>query len=174
MSSHDEHRKRDQRLLLEELKRFAGSVRRERRARGDGLVPATLAALIKRGEPSAWMRIPGRSTHPRIRGAGAQQAPVRLDPDAEPLLRHVLASSMGMLGGSRATFEVSLGAETGRAAVHVGIARVGWLDETTSARVRPLIDDAERRGLKLLTTATLIATDPLEPPYVLTVNVPPG
>jgi hypothetical protein len=120
------------------------------------------------------MRILGGSIHPRVSSTGAEQAPVQLDPDAGPLLGHVLTSSMGMLGGSRATFEVSLSKETGRVAVHVGIARVGWLDETISTRVLPLIDDAERPGLKLLTTATLIATDPLEPPYVLTVNVPPG
>ena len=120
------------------------------------------------------MRIPGRTLHPRLSAATAVPVRVELDPTADPLLGHVLASRARPKGGSRATFEAWFGGTGGRASVHIGIARVGWLDETISARVRPLIEDAERRGLKLLTTATLKATDPPGPPYVLSVNVPPG
>jgi hypothetical protein len=174
MSSHDEHRRRDQRLLLEGLKRIASSVRRERRARGDGLVPATLAVLIRRGQSPAWMRISGGSIHPRVSSIGAEQAPVQLDPDAEPLLGHVLASSMGMLGGSRATFAVWLEGGSERVAVQIGTARVGRLDHAPLKRLRPLIYDAERRGLKLIASATLTAAGPLTPPYALTVAVPPA
>jgi hypothetical protein len=120
------------------------------------------------------MRIAGRTLHTRIPSTGGEDAPVELDPNAAPLLKRVLASRLGILGHSRATFETWLGEDGERVTVHIGIARVGTLDEEASALLRPLIENARVRSRKVIALATLTAADGPGPAYLLKVRVPPA
>jgi hypothetical protein len=163
---------REGRVLLGELRRFVRAVRREKRAGAEGLVPAGIAVLARDRRP-AWMRIPGRAIHPRVPTARAEAATVELAPDAAPLLERALASDLGLMGHSRATFEVWLGSPSpGCLSVHVGIARVGTLEGPAVERLRPLIAQAERSKLKLLAIATVTRAEGESPPYLMTVMVP--
>jgi hypothetical protein len=121
---------------------------------------------------------PGGSLFPSVPGAGAEKRAVRVDANAGPMLEQVFASRAGGFGGSRAVFEVWFSpaeSDAERVAVHVGRTCVGTLDRDTSNRLRPVMEVAERRGLRQSRArgiAMLTRARDFSPPFLLVVRVP--
>jgi hypothetical protein len=172
-----QHEERQRTAALQALGRFAGTVQRERRVKGDGVVPSALRALTKAGEQPEWMSIPGGTLFPTVSRADGQERAVRLDAAAGPVLERAFTSTARPSGGSRAVFQVWFGpAENGAelVAVHIGGACVGTLDKDASKRVRAVMKSGERRGLtqpRAVGMATLARANDLRPPYVLVVPI---
>jgi hypothetical protein len=157
--------------------KFARALRRERQAGGDGVVRAALAALVKAGKAPEWMAVPGGSLYPSVPGVGAEKRAVRLGAAAGPMLEQVFTNRASRFGGSRAVFEVwfSPAESAEHVAVHVGRTCVGTLDKDASDRLRPVMEVAERRGLRQSRargTATLTRAKDFSPPFLLVVRVP--
>ena len=158
--------------------KLSRALRRETQARADRVVPAAFAALAKAGQAPEWMAVPGGSLYPSVPGVGAEKRAVRVGADAGPMLEQVFISMTGRFGGSRAVFEVWFSpaeSDPERVAVHVGKTCVGTLDRDTSDRLRPVMEVAERRGLRQSRakgTATLTRAKDFSPPFLLVVRVP--
>jgi len=169
---------RSRAAALRTFGKFARALRRERQAGADGVVPAALAALVEAGQAPEWMAVPGGSLYPNVPGVGAEKRAVRLGAAAGPMLEQVFTSRAGRFGGPRAVFEVWFSpaeSDAEHVAVHVGRTCVGTLDKDASDRLRPLMEVAERRGLRQSRargTATLTRAKDFSPPFLLVVRVP--
>ncbi len=151
--------------------RFASAVREERRARGDHrAAPAALSVISGLKDPPGWMRVPGRTLHPRVSRIGGEPAPVTLDPLSAPVLEHALEGTL-VKGRRSAHFEVCLSVEGERVIVLIGSARVGTLEPEVSERLRPLIAQGVDRKQRLLAVAAL--TPQRDRSLLLSVFVPP-
>ena len=163
---------------LDELEWSPGDRGRET-LRRLGLAGVTLGRMVQsHGLPDApqWMEPPPDATY-RVPAGLSEKTAVDLDPEAGAWLDRALVSTPRRVGTLLAIVDVwfshdAASDDGGHVIVHLGVQRVGTLNEAASERFAPVMKTAASRDAKPRATAQLAEAMHRRPPYMLVADVP--